>query len=176
MVEKYYVTSDAQDCDTIPYDFVLATALANKHYPANSGLYYIRTFAYEKTGNVVKNGVQLAYRYNDPLAYQYQRKCYNGEWSEWVLLPTRDEVNALNKKLSVEFISSNQTKTFTVTNPCWIFINEADDAMFFGMASGSRVNAIENSLVEVSIARPNNTSISITNNQSWGIRMWLLQF
>lgn len=105
----------------------------------------------------------------------YHGTCLAGTWS-WEKLSTRAEVDALNKKLSVEFISSNQTKTFTVTNPCWIFINEADDAMFFGMASGSRVNAIENSLVEVSIARPNNTSISITNNQAWGIRMWLLQF
>ena len=97
---EYYNASAAKDCNTLTKELSLCQADSGLHYPSDSGLYYVFSYAYLKNSNgTISYGVQYAVQYNTSQHIAWQRKCLNSTWDSWVKQPTRDEITELNSKI-----------------------------------------------------------------------------
>ena len=75
--------------------------------------FYIKTMAYtKKQDGTVHTGHQIALGYNNDDRI-YTRRCESGTWRPWVKVPSRSEVNALSRKLT---LSSKATSVNAWTN------------------------------------------------------------
>ena len=113
-VTAYYSASAQKDCDTLTEKLALCSAGAGLHYPENSNNWYVHSFAFnKKSDGTINNGYQIAVRYAQDARIEYYRRCGSGTWSSWEQLPSRAEVDTLNRKIAYKTItlSANETQT-----------------------------------------------------------------